>query len=116
MCLRHSFFVNLGQDWTAKAEEFCARIENPRKADVIQRNLEAVKKALAERERRSVFLGTLQKRFSSLHYVHRQGATVEEMTVQVNKAKLNLEKVETDLRNMTTLNKVSIMLFLLDRI
>lgn len=116
MCLRHSFFVNLGQDWTAKAEEFCARIENPRKADVIQRNLEAVKKALAERERRSVFLRTLQKRFSSLHYVHRQGATVEEMTVEVNKAKLNLEKVETDLRNMSTLNKVSFVLLRLSRI
>lgn len=41
--------------------------------------------------------------------IHRQGATVEEMTVEVNRAKMNLEKVETDLRNMTTLNKVSII-------
>lgn len=36
----------------------------------------------------------------------RHGASVEEMTIEVNKAKEKLDKAETDLKQMTSLNKV----------
>ena len=40
------------QNWTQKALQYCARWENPRKADEVQRNLDAVQAALREREKR----------------------------------------------------------------
>ncbi|KAF8073492.1 hypothetical protein FPV67DRAFT_1576115 [Lyophyllum atratum] len=73
-------------NWTVKALEYCERVPNPRSADVVKRNLESVQQALQERERR-------------------HGATVEEMTVEVNKAKAKLETAERDLRQMNHLNK-----------
>ncbi|KAG5721478.1 Structural maintenance of chromosomes protein 6 [Termitomyces sp. T112] len=73
-------------NWTAKALEYCERFPNPRKVEEVDRNLKSVQEALAERERR-------------------QGATVEEMTIEVNKAKAKLDAVERDLKQMTTLNK-----------
>ena len=38
----------------------------------------------------------------------RHGATVEEMTVEVNKAQSALDTVMKDLRNMSALNKVTL--------
>ena len=56
-------------------------------------------------------LGRGREREHSLHplpyqrLIHfRHGATVEEMTIEVNKAKANLQAVEKDLRSMTALN------------
>ncbi|KAI0061628.1 P-loop containing nucleoside triphosphate hydrolase protein [Artomyces pyxidatus] len=72
--------------WTAKAEEYCARVENPRKAEEVQRNLDSVQKALKDREKR-------------------HGATVEEMTLEVNKAQLALDTAQKDLKIMVALNK-----------
>ena len=40
------------------------------------------------------------------HVFGRQGASVEEMVQEVNKAKGNLEKVEKELKQMSALNKV----------
>ncbi|KIK94054.1 hypothetical protein PAXRUDRAFT_478960 [Paxillus rubicundulus Ve08.2h10] len=71
--------------WTQRAEEFCPRVENPRKVVEVQRLLTSVEAALEERERR-------------------HGATVEEMTIEVNKAKADLDNVETDLRSLAALN------------
>ncbi|KAG6919643.1 hypothetical protein DXG01_003507 [Tephrocybe rancida] len=73
-------------NWTAKAEEFCERFPSPRKVEVVKVNLESVTKALQEREKR-------------------HGATVEEMTIEVNKAKAKLDTAEKDLKQMSTLNK-----------
>ncbi|KAG6820629.1 hypothetical protein H0H93_014232 [Arthromyces matolae] len=73
-------------NWTAKAQEFCERVPNTRKVDAIERNLKSVQKALEEREKR-------------------HGASVEEMTIEVNKAKAKLDVVQRDLKQMTTLNK-----------
>ncbi|EGN98430.1 hypothetical protein SERLA73DRAFT_55249 [Serpula lacrymans var. lacrymans S7.3] len=42
---------------------------------------------------------------SSLLSIGRHGATVEEMTVEVNKAKAALDTAEKDLRSLNTLNK-----------
>lgn len=42
----------LCQNWTARAEEYCERVENPRKPDDIQKSIKAVDQALADRERR----------------------------------------------------------------
>ncbi|KAI6042717.1 P-loop containing nucleoside triphosphate hydrolase protein [Pisolithus marmoratus] len=72
-------------DWTARAREYCEPVENPRKVAVVQRQLESVQTALKERERR-------------------QGASVEEMTVEVNKAKADLDSAEHDLRTLAALN------------
>ncbi|KAI0916775.1 hypothetical protein AcW1_007861 [Taiwanofungus camphoratus] len=74
------------ESWTAKAEEYCERFKNPRKADEVQRNLDAVQAALREREKR-------------------HGATVEEMTIEVNKKKAALDTAKKDLKNMLALNK-----------
>ncbi|KAI6147159.1 P-loop containing nucleoside triphosphate hydrolase protein [Pisolithus tinctorius] len=72
-------------DWTARAREYCDPVENPRKVAVVQRQLESVQTALKERERR-------------------QGASVEEMTIEVNKAKADLDNAEHDLRTCAALN------------
>ena len=39
--------------------------------------------------------------------INRQGATVEEVTIEVNKAKANLENAQRDLAHMSQLNKVN---------
>ncbi|KAJ6585226.1 P-loop containing nucleoside triphosphate hydrolase protein [Mycena capillaripes] len=74
------------ETWTAKAEEYCERVPANRAPDVVKRALESTQAALKERERR-------------------HGASVEEMTIEVNKAKEKLAKAETDLKQMTSLNK-----------
>ncbi|GBE83226.1 Structural maintenance of chromosomes protein [Sparassis crispa] len=74
------------EQWTAKATEYCERFENPRKAEDVQKNLEAVQTALREREKK-------------------QGATVEDMTIEVNKKKAALETAKKDLKNMLSLNR-----------
>jgi hypothetical protein len=40
-------------------------------------------------------------------WLFRHGATVEQMTIEVNKAKDRLEKAEKDLKQMSKLNKVT---------
>jgi hypothetical protein len=40
--------------------------------------------------------------------LNRHGVSVEEMTIEVNKAKANLDNAERDFRNMTALNKVKL--------
>ncbi|KAK0503863.1 P-loop containing nucleoside triphosphate hydrolase protein [Armillaria luteobubalina] len=72
--------------WTAKAADYCDRVETTRRSDEIQRNLDSVQQALKERERR-------------------HGATVDEMTVEVNKTRANLEAAESQLKQMVSLNK-----------
>ncbi|KAF7298831.1 p-loop containing nucleoside triphosphate hydrolase protein [Mycena indigotica] len=74
------------KQWTAKAEQYCERVETRRSPEIVQRNLHSVQAALQDREKQ-------------------QGATVEEMTVEVNKAKDRLEKADSDLKQMMTLNK-----------
>ncbi|KAK0244359.1 P-loop containing nucleoside triphosphate hydrolase protein [Armillaria nabsnona] len=72
--------------WTAKAADYCDRVETTRRSDEIQRNLDSVQQALKEREKR-------------------HGATVDEMTVEVNKTRANLEAAESQLKQMVSLNK-----------
>ncbi|KAK0188177.1 hypothetical protein F5146DRAFT_1104896 [Armillaria mellea] len=72
--------------WTAKAADYCDRVETTRRSDDIQRNLDTVQQALKEREKR-------------------HGATVDEMTVEVNKTRANLEAAESQLKQMVSLNK-----------
>ncbi|KAI0081596.1 P-loop containing nucleoside triphosphate hydrolase protein [Panus rudis PR-1116 ss-1] len=74
------------QNWTAKAEQFCTRIETSRKPEEIERQIHSVTSALREREKRD-------------------GVTVEEMTVEVNKRKAALDKARQELRSMALLNK-----------
>ncbi|TFK73649.1 P-loop containing nucleoside triphosphate hydrolase protein [Pluteus cervinus] len=74
------------ENWSLKAEEYCERVETDRKPDEVQRNLESVQKALKEREKK-------------------HGASVEEMTIEVNKAKARHDAAERDLKQMISLNK-----------
>lgn len=74
------------ENWTAGAEQYCARVLNPRKVEVVQRNLDSVQAALKERERR-------------------QGASVEEMTAEVTRARAALETAQRDLKSMASLNR-----------
>ncbi|KAG6333300.1 hypothetical protein ID866_5787, partial [Astraeus odoratus] len=74
-------------EWSARAQQYCDRVENPRKVTEVQRQLDSVQTALKERERR-------------------HGATVEEMTIEVNKAKADLDNADRELRTLATLNNV----------
>jgi len=51
--------------------------------------------------------------FSHSLTLSRHGATVEEMTIEVNKAKTKLETAERDLKQMTTLNKVCALIIIM---
>ncbi|EKM51961.1 uncharacterized protein PHACADRAFT_102496 [Phanerochaete carnosa HHB-10118-sp] len=74
------------KEWSEKAQRFCERIENPRKVQDIQRQLESVQRALKEREKT-------------------QGASVEQMAIEVNKRKAALDNAKRELRTMLQLNK-----------
>ncbi|KAL1668799.1 P-loop containing nucleoside triphosphate hydrolase protein [Schizophyllum commune] len=74
------------KSWTAKALEYCPRVENPRKVADIERSIQAMSSALKERERR-------------------HGKSVEEMTVEVNKAQQKVNELKNDLKAMNRLNK-----------
>ncbi|PPR03753.1 hypothetical protein CVT26_005793 [Gymnopilus dilepis] len=74
------------ENWRKKALEYCEPFPNPRKADVVNRQLESVQRALKEREKT-------------------HGASVEEMAIELNKATDNLEKAEKELKQMAMLNK-----------
>ncbi|KAF7348430.1 p-loop containing nucleoside triphosphate hydrolase protein [Mycena sanguinolenta] len=74
------------ENWTEQAEEYCEEVPANRTVDEVKRNLEATQAALREREKR-------------------HGASVEDMTVEMNKAREKLEKAENDLKQMTSLNK-----------
>lgn len=102
------WYLTFSQAWTEKAAEFCERYENPRAADVVQRNLDSVQAALKEREKRYVRL-FLQSLALLTSYSRRHGATVEEMTIEVNKTKATYETAITDLKNMGALNKVKLL-------
>lgn len=56
----------------------------------MERNLESVQKALKERERR-------------------HGATVEQMTIEVNNAKAVLDNAEADMKSLSNLNNVRLL-------
>ncbi|KAF7364992.1 p-loop containing nucleoside triphosphate hydrolase protein [Mycena venus] len=74
------------KEWTLKAEEYCEQVETTRSVDTVKRALDSTQAALKEREKR-------------------HGASVEDMTIEVNKAKEKLKKAEEDLKQMTSLNK-----------
>ncbi|TBU45032.1 P-loop containing nucleoside triphosphate hydrolase protein [Dichomitus squalens] len=74
------------ESWTAKAAEYCERFPNPRKADVVQRTLEAVQAALKERERR-------------------QGASIEEIAEELQKKKAALDTAKRELKSLMSLNR-----------
>lgn len=75
------------QAWTEKATSFCERFPNPRSAEEVQRNLEAVQHALREREKR-------------------QGASIEEIAKELNRKKENLDTVKGEIIELNNLNKV----------
>lgn len=58
-------------------------------------------------ERSGTFHATATSAF--LIDIRSHGATVEQMTIEVNKAKANLESAEKELKNMSVLNKVRIL-------
>ncbi|KAL1950788.1 hypothetical protein VTO73DRAFT_5912 [Trametes versicolor] len=73
------------QAWSAKASKYCDPVPNPRKVDAVQRNLEAVQAALAERERR-------------------QGATIEEIADDLHKKEAALDTAKMELKALNSLN------------
>ncbi|KAI0632483.1 hypothetical protein C8Q77DRAFT_927990 [Trametes polyzona] len=73
------------QAWSAQAAKYCAQVPNPRKVDVVQRNLDAVTAALAEREKR-------------------QGATTEEIANDLARKKASLEAAQSELKALNSLN------------
>ncbi|TEB23008.1 P-loop containing nucleoside triphosphate hydrolase protein [Coprinellus micaceus] len=72
--------------WTKAAEQFCSRVETTRTPETIERESDSVRRALEAREKR-------------------QGATVEELTAQVNKAKDAMDKAEGEWKSANRLNK-----------
>jgi structural maintenance of chromosomes protein 6 len=81
-------------------------VPNPRKPDVVKRNLESVQKALKEREKRYARFLVFIVMMALTLLPCRHGASVEEMAKEVNKAKEQLDKAEKELKQMSSLNKV----------
>ncbi|KAI0357379.1 P-loop containing nucleoside triphosphate hydrolase protein [Trametes cingulata] len=74
------------QAWSAKAAQFFEPFPNPRKVDIVQRNLNAVEAAVKERERR-------------------QGATLEEIAEELQRKETALETAKVELKALSSLNK-----------
>ncbi|THH16753.1 hypothetical protein EUX98_g9252 [Antrodiella citrinella] len=74
------------QSWTEKALQYCERYPTPRSHEEVKRDLDGVNNALKEREKR-------------------HGATVEEMTIEVNKKKTALENTKSELKSLMALNR-----------
>ncbi|KAL0575298.1 Structural maintenance of chromosomes protein 6 [Marasmius crinis-equi] len=75
------------EQWSADALKYCERVETSRSTQQIQRQIDSVQAALKEREKK-------------------QGYTVEETTVEVNKAKAKLDSAKKELNQMIRLNKL----------
>ncbi|KAJ4001639.1 P-loop containing nucleoside triphosphate hydrolase protein [Lentinula boryana] len=75
------------KSWTNSASEIGDRVETNRKPEDIQRQMDNVKRALQERERR-------------------QGATVDEIVKEVSSTKEKLERAQRDYKQMVNLNKI----------
>ncbi|KZT09323.1 P-loop containing nucleoside triphosphate hydrolase protein [Laetiporus sulphureus 93-53] len=76
------------KNWTVKAEQYCGseRFPNPRPVEEVQRMLEGVQAALREREKR-------------------QGASVDDLSNEVNKRQAALELSKKEYKNMVVLVK-----------
>ncbi|KAI0755297.1 P-loop containing nucleoside triphosphate hydrolase protein [Daedaleopsis nitida] len=72
--------------WTAKATSFCERFPDPRPAEEVQRNLEAVQSALREREKR-------------------QGASIEDIAEELTRKKANLDTAKGEIKALNNLNR-----------
>ncbi|TCD69031.1 Structural maintenance of chromosomes protein 6 [Steccherinum ochraceum] len=72
--------------WRGKAEEICEEFTDPRATATIKRDIASTETALKEREKK-------------------QGASVEEVTIELNKRQAILEKTKTELKSMVTLNR-----------
>ncbi len=77
----------LPKTWTQKAADYCERFPNPRKVEVVQRNLEAVQAALKDRERR-------------------QGASIEEIAEELHRKKTALDTARKEIKALNSLNRV----------
>ncbi|KAG8896480.1 Structural maintenance of chromosomes protein 6, partial [Tulasnella sp. 408] len=67
--------------WHAKASEYCAEVMNPRNANVVRKEVEALEKAVKQRERR-------------------QGASVDEMEAECVRTKRALEKTNGAIKGL----------------
>ncbi|RDX50230.1 P-loop containing nucleoside triphosphate hydrolase protein [Lentinus brumalis] len=74
------------ETWTQKAADYCERFPNPRKVEVVQRNLEAVQAALKDRERR-------------------QGASIEEIAEELHRKKTALDTARKEIKALNSLNR-----------
>ncbi|TDL27481.1 hypothetical protein BD410DRAFT_422895 [Rickenella mellea] len=75
------------EEWTAKAEQYCERVENPRNPDEVERAVKSTQKALQDREREA-------------------GATVEDLQLALLRATTNYETAQKDLKEMVQLNNM----------
>ncbi|KIY45213.1 P-loop containing nucleoside triphosphate hydrolase protein [Fistulina hepatica ATCC 64428] len=73
-------------NWTAKAQEYCERVPVNSSVEKLKKSMDSIAAALQQQERRN-------------------GASVEEISKEVNKTKQQLETAEHDLRQMLQLNK-----------
>ncbi|KAJ8518571.1 hypothetical protein ONZ45_g4365 [Pleurotus djamor] len=73
-------------NWTAKAEEFCPRVETERKPDEIDRKIQGLTRTLKTREQK-------------------QGASVEAVTIERDKAKARYDTVFKDINALSVMNK-----------
>ncbi|KAJ3918572.1 P-loop containing nucleoside triphosphate hydrolase protein [Lentinula edodes] len=87
------------ESWTNSASEIGDRVETNRKPEDIQRQMDNVKNALQEREKRHHSF--------DLHFsFKRQGATVDQIIKEVNTTKEKLERAQKDYKQMLQLNKI----------
>lgn len=106
---RLRFIQCVRQSWTNSASEIGDRVETNRKPEDIQRQMDNVKNALQEREKRHVLSFSPHSKHSfNLHSsFERQGATVDQIIKEVNTTKDKLERAQKDYKQMLQLNKVN---------
>ncbi|KIK69693.1 hypothetical protein GYMLUDRAFT_186975 [Collybiopsis luxurians FD-317 M1] len=75
------------ESWTTSASEIGDRVQTNKKPEDIQRQMDNVKQALQERERR-------------------QGASVDEIVKELNTAQEKLDRAQRDYKQMVQLNKI----------
>ncbi|KAF9077495.1 P-loop containing nucleoside triphosphate hydrolase protein [Rhodocollybia butyracea] len=75
------------EEWVAGASQFGERVETNRKPEDVQRQMDNVKHALQERERK-------------------QGASVDDIVKEVNTTKEKYERAQKDYKSMLQLNKI----------
>ncbi len=93
--------------WHSKAADYCEEVPTPRKTTKIQKDIEALEKALKQREKRQV--SAVSPEYRNSRWRRRHGATVDEMEFEYARAKHALEtatKAYKEFKDITSVRSI----------